>query len=117
MKKVIKVSSQQWTSLLGRTWKGTQSIYHERLIRVAATTNTYRATFKRDSYEHQSYAEVHRWSGERWELVVHAPLDFLAIKRMRVGKKDHEYTDSMFDVDCDALMVEACLITGEGNNE
>ena len=117
MKKVIKVSAQQWTSLLARTWKGTQSIYHERLIRVAAA-NTYRVTLKRDTYDHQSYAEVHRWSGKRWELVLRCPLDFLAIKHVSVyTKKEQEYADSMFDADCDALMAKACLITGEGNNE
>lgn len=120
MKKVIKVS-QQWTSLLSRTWRGTQSIYHERLIRVADVANTYRVTLKRDTYDHQSYAEVHRWSGKRWELVLRCPLDFLAIKQVSVYAKNikqvstHEYTDNMFDADCDALMIEACLITGEGN--
>jgi hypothetical protein len=112
--KISKPQQQpQWQPLLGRTWRCTQSIYHERLVRADSSPHSYRVTIKRDAYDHQSYSEVQRWSGSRWELVLRCPITFLETKHMSARTK--EYTDSMFDNDCDALLTEAYLITGEGN--
>jgi hypothetical protein len=58
-----------------RCWKGCQSWHYELIVKcetdIAVTPRSLklRVDIKRDAYDFQSYARVHRWDGTRWQLV------------------------------------------------
>lgn len=55
-----------------------QSWNFERIIK--ADSHKLKVTIRRNAYDNQSYANVERWSGTRWEFVYNEPIELCLCK-------------------------------------
>ena len=99
--------------LTNKTWNQHQSWYNERLFEIEGVR--YRTHIRRNAYDFQSDALVHRFDGEKWHQIVNieAPLwpeDVLAISYVQSGVEA-----ATFDRLVKALLDELLLLLGLPN--
>ena len=101
------------TEITKRTHQESQTLYHTRVYHIGVST-PYRIKIERDAYDHQSRGLVHRWNGDEWKLLLEVPIEELACHALSVyASRKSKATHTDFDKDCEALITEACEITGD----
>lgn len=63
---------------------------------------------ERNAYDNQSRAQVHKWSGDKWEHVYYEPIEFCDCKRIHYVTKGITVKD--FEIDYTRLLNTALKI-------
>ena len=106
------------TIISERCYNQDQSWYYERTSKFESPAQSewewlwhrvkLKVNIRRNAYDHQSYARVHLWNGQQWNLLVDAPISECLCKD--VDWIDKNAKPSFFTADCNRLIVEALKI-------
>ncbi len=91
-----------------------QSWYFEQIARynviygLEESTHKLRVRIRREAYDAQSYAMVHRWDGNQWQEVIIQPISSCVCKK--ISYVDEKVTKQDFTEDYDRLVTTALNI-------
>ena len=60
-------------TVMEKCWKEHQSAHYEAVVKWDNPVATLRVQIKRDTYDYQSYARIHKWDGDKWQFITAIP--------------------------------------------
>lgn len=90
-----------------RVYNQNQSWYFERVTKINGGI-TLKVSIRRNAYDCQSHAQVHKWNGDKWEVVVSAPIS--ECECQSISYVQSGVTKSFFEADHNRLFMEAVKI-------